>query len=557
MDFQRQYTERMRQLNAEKGLELAGGYNVAAGEFGEKGLGTPEEFEALYGKQYKPAKDPAGIRMFKWLGQKFGLGGGAGGLPERPQVDEEKGATSFVPKRDGGMIRGYQDGGHVYDEKGWRTDDYGRMVHESNDYADYGPDADNATSRAAIRTERLGKSAMEQFGAAETASEYGAATRDLVRTPIQGAVDIGQGVIRDVAGPVIDFAGGFLGFEGGDDSSGIPAPTTPAADVTPEPDQSAPVDTKAATDATTPADTPSEAIASAATKQAEEETLRNLDYSNLAAQGVRPTDLPSMNTQDWSDFRRQSFVGMLQQGKSPREAYEEMDMEVIDTQMRGFTHELGKAFQYLQTGQGNAAQLAVTMAYQYFPNGANVEFATHQDPKTGQTVLVARGVNEETGEPSGTPQIITADRINQMIEQVGDPSSWRTWTKDGRDLQLEIAKLESSDEYRKGSLEVARSGAITDRMEAEAGAAGSGAMTPSQELARSQFYLDEFERQTLYKLDEEVIGQLASLASQIERAVNKTPAQLAEELSAAWAGKDDGPGGELGLAEYLKRIKGE
>ena len=108
----------------------------------------------------------------------------------------------------------------------------------------------------------------------------------------------------------------------------------------------------------------------------------------------------------------------------------------------------------------------MTTRLQYFPNGSKVEFATFDDPKSGRPVLVARGYNEETGEPTGAPQIVTAERLSVMIEQMSKPEAFRTWTKDGHQLQLDIAKQQEAESHNKTMEDIYAYGNETDRIKA-------------------------------------------------------------------------------------------
>ena len=130
--------------------------------------------------------------------------------------------------------------------------------------------------------------------------------------------------------------------------------------------------------------------------------------------------------------------------------------------------------------------MALRQAYQYFPNGVTVKFGTMIDPKTGQPAIMTMGVDEETGEPTGSPMLITTERLTTMMENMQNPDAFRSWTKDGRDLQMEINKLQSIDDYRQGTLDVAAYNAETDRIGELTG--GTGGLRPADRDRRDKEY---------------------------------------------------------------------
>lgn len=568
MDFQRQYTERMRQLNAEKQLELGGKYHEARGDYLTKHPGQEAEFDRIYGKKYQPAGDPAGIRMFKWLGQKMGFGQpDEEALPkQKPVVKETKydgfadgGAVqdrfhSGVSPRKygcGGRVRKYEDGGRVHaGQRGLGDEEYAAQIREEREQRAREHDEYEGVYGPAAR-ERAGGAlyeAMQDVEAAEGGAETGRAHRRALTTAVAGGADIVAGYGRDILSPIwegVEYLGGVAGIGGEEEAVPTPETTAPTTPTTPAVDT--PADKKGAVDDAVGDEAPSEAIAGKAVAGAEADALRNLDYSNLAAQGVRPADLPSMNTADWGEHRRERFLGMKMQGMSTREAYEAMDMEVIETQIRGFNHELSKAFQYLQTGQSNAAMLAMTMAYQYFPNGSNVEFAAMDDPKTGRPVLVARGVSEETGEPVGSPQIITAERINMMRAAATDPDKWRVWTKDSRDLQLEIAKLGETKEHHRAMEDIYAYEAETERR--EAAALPTGLKSPEQRARGENFDLavKDLAMQDPMFESPQIQEQLAAYMADLQDMYPQSPDRkiISVVLDAYRLGEQQGPGGGL------------
>jgi len=277
-----------------------------------------------------------------------------------------------------------------------------------------------------------------------------------------------------VDNPITQGVAGFIGLDG---EQAIPeardVPTTPEGDAI-----GASVDNP---------DVPAEAVAAKATEEAQKESIENLDFKLLVDQGVRPEDLPSMTTSDWAGYRQRMTLAAAKSGMTPVEAHQMVDQRITQTQMVGFQREGQKALLYLQTGQNREAAMALRQAYQYFPNGVTVKFGTVTDPKTGQPAIITMGVDEDTGEPTGSPMLITTERLAAMMEEMSKPGSFRSWTKDGRDLQMQINELQSIDDYRQGSLDIAAYDAETDRIGELTG--GSG-LSASERRQRDTEYSD-------------------------------------------------------------------
>ena len=158
-----------------------------------------------------------------------------------------------------------------------------------------------------------------------------------------------------------------------------------------------------------------------------------VDFSQV--RDVMPEDMPNMAVTDWEDERRFWAAQAISLGNDPFEAMKAVDQR----QMRGFTSYGQQAFQMLQAGDATGAARALYAAYQYFPNGADVKFGV-QKGVNGQPVLIGMGTDEKTGEPlkEGKPQVITPESLSVQLENMSNPSAFRTWTKDWRDTEQEI-----------------------------------------------------------------------------------------------------------------------
>lgn len=431
--------------------------------------------------------DPALIRFGKWFKNRMGWGGQQGGAQQdyswMPKATADRPLMSSIPEssRQAPFWEGPEE-------------PYLPMSRDPN----YSPRkfmADGgAVNPFAVRQDMYANpQPWERVQEGRDEFKVRAAERDKRR---EGASDIERGNINregflDVVGSsagivgraavdaidqsIPDVAKGFLGLQDGEAptpaASGHPKRKTVANPYTvdnPHFDPNMMSDTGAATDASVGGNKPDTVIADKAIDDGEEIAWENLDWRNMLQQGMRPSDIPQMSTREWADYRTAIFQREIAYGKSASEAYQSVDDLTVGVQMRGFQREAQKALMYLQAGQDDAAMMAMTMAYQYFPNGATVQFAPMTDPKTGRAAIVGRGFNEETGEPSGTPQLITAERLATMVEQMSNPAAFRAWTKDARQLQLEIAKQNDLRQYRSDALAIEQQNADTRELEAEA-----------------------------------------------------------------------------------------
>jgi hypothetical protein len=300
----------------------------------------------------------------------------------------------------------------------------------------------------------------------------------------------------------------------------------------------------------------SEEVAQGAISEAEEELATNPDYQLLVDQGVRPDELPSMTTSDWADYRSILFERAMAYGKDAKTAMQEVDYATVDTQMRGMVRELDKAVLYLNTGQASAAAMAIRQGFQYFPNGVDVKFGTQTDPKTGQTVIIAMGTDEETGEPTGSPMLITADRLAAIRSQMSDPKAFNTWTKDGHDLQIKVDQLQSQDDYRQGSLDISAYNAQTNRGKTEAAASGAGGMSSSEQRQRSGMFQDMLQESGIMEEgmeDPDMLRDLASAMSiyqQMQPQMN--PSTIMAEIMGAYKSE-----GDVGVVSLLESKRGQ
>lgn len=579
--------DRNKQFKQMRGMEISG--RRIQGEANQRELMGDDFDQAAFDEEwgtFEQGKDPALLRFGKWMGGKMGgMFGGKGeesateqmgiATPEVQPVGLQKsGAKTFAAPgyADGGeverMKRAYGEyymdeeeaaaNPHVFRGRGGRTAStprtagvqaiptsgggvkgaLGDVGRATSDYFD-------DTQKAAHGADALFEEAHQGIADARGVRETMGAVRDAGSAYLTGGIESIAGVAKDlfVDNPVTQGALGFAGFDGKADA-GIPTdvPSTPEGEAigasTDQPDQT------------------DEQVAQVAIKEASDDNIENFDYKLLVDQGVRPEELPSMTTKDWSGYRERMTMGAIMRGQSPLEAHQMVDERITQSQMAGFNREANKASLYLQSGQVREASMALRQAYQYFPNGVTVKFGTMNDPKTGQPVIITMGTDEETGEPTGKPTIITRDSLASMVEQATNPAAFRAWTKDGRDLQLEINKLQSIDDYRQGSLDIAGANAITNRMEAQADASGGG-MTHSQKTASSKLYMSEMEKKGFMEDSDladnpRMVEGLIGAMLRLEMGTGLPQGIIVEEVMAAY-----GEGGDAGAAAVQQLLENQ
>lgn len=530
MDRNKQIKQ-LRAQGIERGKnELAGERGQALTDYMQQG-GDQAGFDEEWGA-FQQDKDPALLRFGKWIGGK--LGGMFGGQGEEesaqaqmgiaaPSVEVGQAPGGMKPTyRNGGIVsrQRYADGGEVEEtdemkrqraqaaqstaalERRMNGEDAGGMRGFAEDVGRSAANVFDDTRRSALAGDEDISESFDKLRNSKSAGEAGGAFTDWAVDSARSAGATTIGLAKDVFvdNPVTQFGLGMLGFDGKADE-GIPAAqgaTSPEAAAI-----GASVDNP---------DAPDEQVAQVAIKEAQEESIKNLDYKLLVDQGVRPEELPSMSTTDWSEYRMKMTMYAMQSGDGLNEAHKMVDDRITNMQMTGFQREGQKAMLYLQTGQNREAAMALRQAYQYFPNGVTVKFGTMTDPKTGQPAIMTMGTDEETGEPTGSPMLITVERLTTMMENMSNPQAFRTWTKDGRDMQLKINELQSIDDYRQGSLDISAANAETNRIDALSGAAGGG-MTAGERRQRDGVYADAMDKSGFMEKGFEEPGTQRSLAS--------------------------------------------
>lgn len=171
-----------------------------------------------------------------------------------------------------------------------------------------------------------------------------------------------------------------------------------------------------------------------------------------------PKEVPNMQTDDWKRYRAQMIAAAQKSGRP--EAVQRVNDQVTQMQMQGFMNYGKQGLLLQQAGNLKGAMAAYRAAFQYMPNGVDVEFGTAKDKRTGQMALIGFGKDEKTGKViPGSEIIMHPERVSTMLENFTNPQAWRMWAKDEREF---AQKLREYDEVGKPLAEVQGSAALTN-----------------------------------------------------------------------------------------------
>lgn len=485
---------------------------------------------ALFPKFEDPTdEDPYLVRGFNWLKNKFGFAAGEQ-APDQvvtPPTDEEVEPKSAVPAG-----RFMADGGQV-DE-----DEYTAWDNIKDGVRDVGERMGQTFSRSAQTGREVNADlAMRRKAIADAPDDYekGQATREYVGEYAMAIPRTLAANVDDVLGPLDEYAAragkgimGFLGF-GGTRENRQPDPQTPAP--TPPPAADTPVEGEspktAAIDAAVGGDKPADQVAADAVQKGVEMTPGHpdnpdqaFDWAEVAETGVRPEDIPNMTVKDWTQYRQKAVSAAILRGETPQQAHE----AVTKMQMQGAQSNLQQAAFLLKAGNPRGAALAARAAFQYFPNGTDVQFGIYESEQG--PVLVGMGKDEETGEPikEGKPMMLTTESMAAMAANFSDPSAFMNWTKDWRDEEFkrrkynEVEKPQAQSEaiYRDRMGRAALQNADSNAIEAQARGRGTGSVKESD--FRESF---QIQAEGLYMggIEEEDLIDMNVIANRIRQAV--------------------------------------
>ncbi len=317
------------------------------------------------------------------------------------------------------MEKKYADGGKVEEDTLWDDIKRNTFPETRRRYNEWDEGSRRETSKAIFD--------------AEGAEAKGAAIRDRVVESGKGLATIASGVLEDTGalpvgraveegiGATYRGVKGFLGL-GGDEEAAIKAlPTDP----TPEQDAKA-IEPEAPVGPPAPTAAPAAAPAPA-------EAERDIDFTTEARQTM-PEDQPAHTSKDWEDERNYWAASAIMKGEDPFAAMEKVDKQQLD----GFSRYAMQATALMNGGDMEGATRALYAAYQYFPNGKDVRFGI-QKGKDGNRQIIAMGSDEgEDGKSSGPPQMMNANTISRMVENMKKPGALRAWTTDWQATEAKL-----------------------------------------------------------------------------------------------------------------------
>lgn len=247
-----------------------------------------------------------------------------------------------------------------------------------------------------------------------------------------------------------------------------------------------------------------------------------VDFSDL---DTTHQDLPNMQLGDWVKYRAQMLDAARQSGRP--EAVQQVNDQVTRMQMQGF-HDYGQQGLALQAaGNVHAAMMAYRAAFQYFPNGNDVEFGLHRDRGTGRQQIVGFGKSEESGKViPGSEIVMDPERVAVLLENFTKPEAWRMWTKDWRDFQQGQRQYqEVTKPLAQAQADYMATNADANVLRAENAALRGGAAGASGAAANMRNAERVFRErvQMLGMTDEAQADFLANVMSQIKAANPNTP----------------------------------
>jgi len=158
------------------------------------------------------------------------------------------------------------------------------------------------------------------------------------------------------------------------------------------------------------------------------------DVVNFGDIDIDAKDVPDMKTDDWKKYRAQ-MIAAAQKSGNPQAVSQVNDM-VTEMQQKGFLNYGQQGLALQQAGNVRGAMAAYRAAFQYFPNGNDVEFGTSKNKRTGREQIIGFGKDEKSGKVvPGTELIMDPERVGVLLENFKNPQAFRMWTKDWRDFK--------------------------------------------------------------------------------------------------------------------------
>jgi len=270
-------------------------------------------------------------------------------------------------------------------------------------------------------------------------------------------------------------------------------------------------------------------------------------------------EIPQMTVNDWMNYRSEAVIGLMEQGMTGQEAHESVNLE----QQQGTLNYLAQAQQSLAVGDRRSASLALYAAYQHFPNGTSLKFGTATSPETGEQMLLATGIDQETGDPIGQPTAITQESLAALRANIEDPKNFLSWTKDWRDEafqrqiyeEVEKPAAESRAQYERdvGAGNLLRGQADVLYQQSRARGGRGGRSEADEDRANTAFLKATEELAFNNPADARA---LVSVMSQLFVTQGKEYTQIHQEIMDAYEDIDGtGVSGLDGVANYLEQYE--
>lgn len=161
-----------------------------------------------------------------------------------------------------------------------------------------------------------------------------------------------------------------------------------------------------------------------------------VDFSNI---DIDAREVPDMKTDDWKQYRAMVIRDAARRGQP----IDQVQDRITQMQMKGFLSYGYQGLALQQAGNVRGAMAAYRAAFQYFPNGNDVEFGTSVNKRTGRTQIIGFAKDEKTGKiVPGSELVMDPERVSVILENFKNPQAFRLWTKDWRDFQQEQRKYE-------------------------------------------------------------------------------------------------------------------
>lgn len=336
--------------------------------------------------------------------------------------------------------------------------------------------------------------------------------------------DIGArtaGVLTDIGARAADFVGlgdaarsRFPDKNGIELSDGVKADVAAGRHLAPEGSEQNPMQLSTTTISASP---PRRGAGGGAAPAAKPENI--LDFAEL---DIDPKEVPNMQTDDWRKYRSMIIRDAARRGQP----IDQVNERITQMQMKGFASYGLQGIALQKAGNVRGAMAAYRAAFQYFPNGYDVEFGTMPNKQTGQQQIVGFALDEKTGKlVPGSEVVMDPGNVSAIIANMQKPGAWNSWVKDNRDFQQTLREYE---EVKKPLAEAQGSAALTNAranlMQGQgqlARAQGLGGLKQSDVRAAQEMFAEQIMMQGV--TDQQQALELADIAIQLKQRHPETP----------------------------------